>query len=124
MAKVLEKVLRNDRVDEETKERAKAWVQQAAKDPTIRKMFREATEPGIESFLMLPEQQQLDTAAGAPQSMLTQAIKYLKDVQLTLRPEDLTRIEARLTPAPRTFGWVDVVWMLVVLLIVGMAIKA
>lgn len=79
VAKVLEKVLKNDRLDEEAKERARQWVARAANDPMIRRMFRESSEPGMESFLSLAQADQQNIIVGIKKPVFTQFVEFMKN---------------------------------------------
>jgi hypothetical protein len=122
VAQVLKKVLGNDRLDEATKERAQGWVKRAAEDPRIRKMLRESSEADMEAFFQLPDQQQHDVVAGIPKPAFSRLIDCLKDMQPTLSLETMALLETRLSRPPRTFGWSDVIWLAIALMIALMII--
>jgi hypothetical protein len=124
VAKVLQKILDNDRVKEDVKERAKSWVHRTAADPQVRKMFRESSESDIEAFFQLPEPQQDDVVVGIPTPAFSRLVQYLKAMQPTLSPESMALIETRFARTQRKFGWSDMIWILIVLIITGMLMSA
>ena len=111
VAKVLDKVLRSDRLDEATKERAKQWHKQAVVDPQINRMFRESSESDIEAFFQLPEEQQLNEVARVPKPAFTQMIHFFKMYPaVSWMP---------LLPRRHSFGWPDLVWVGVAIMVIS-----
>lgn len=124
VAAVLQKVLKNDRVSDETKGRAKDWVARMVSDPIVRRMFRESSDASIEAFLLMEPEQQQAFYKTIPAPMLTQMYQWFKELQPTLSPDTMALLEARLHRTPRTFGWGDIVWLGIALIIALMIIRA
>jgi len=124
VAAVLQKVLKADRVDEETKERAKDWVSRMVNDPIARRMFRESSDASIEAFFLMEPDQQQAFYKTIPAPMVNLIYQWLKELQPTLSPETMALLETRWRRAPRTFNWADIVWLAIALMIALMIIRA